>query len=68
LLLEVTVSLLGFGIQPPTPSLGNLLVNARSNIAIAPWVPIVPAVVVVVTLGALYAIADELRAMGVRPS
>jgi peptide/nickel transport system permease protein len=68
LLLEVTVSLLGFGIQPPTPSLGNLLVNAQSNIAIAPWVPIVPAVVVVVTLFALYAIADELRAIGVRPS
>ncbi|MDB5092353.1 MAG: hypothetical protein JWO85_454 [Candidatus Eremiobacteraeota bacterium] len=63
LLLEVSMSIFGFGVQPPTPSLGNLLVNLQSNFAITPWLSIIPTVVVVVTLGALYAVADDLREM-----
>ena len=61
LLLEVTQSGVGFGVQPPAPSLGNMFVGAQSNITVAPWVPIVAYVVVVVVLFALYAIGDELR-------
>ena len=33
---ETTLSFLGLGIQPPTPSWGNLLTNAATNIFIAP--------------------------------
>ena len=61
LLLEVTMSMFGFGVQPPVPSLGNMLVNAQSNLFLAPWVPIIPTLVIVVTLFALYALGDELR-------
>ena len=61
LLLEVTLSLYGLGVQPPTPSLGNILANMQSNMTVAPWVVIAPTVVVIVTLFALYAVADELR-------
>jgi peptide/nickel transport system permease protein len=61
LLLEVTQSSMGFGVQPPGPTLGNMLVNAQSNITVAPWAAIVPSVVIVVMLFALYAVADELR-------
>jgi peptide/nickel transport system permease protein len=60
LLLEVTLSISGFGVQPPTPSLGNMLVNAHSNVGIAPWAAVAPSVFVVVTLFALYGVADEL--------
>ena len=61
LLLEVTLSSIGWGVQPPAPSLGNMLVNAQSMVMIAPWAAIVPAAAAVVVLFALYALADELR-------
>jgi ABC-type dipeptide/oligopeptide/nickel transport system permease component/ABC-type antimicrobial peptide transport system permease subunit len=60
LLLEVTLSLFGFGIQPPTPSLGNMLVNAQSIAAVAPWAVLVPTAVVILVLSALYAVAERL--------
>ena len=61
LLLEVTLSSMGFGVQPPGPSLGNMLVNAQMDLAVAPWAALVPIAVIIVTLFALYAIADDLR-------
>ena len=64
LLLEVTQSAIGFGVQPPTPSLGNMWVNAQSNATVAPWIPIVSGVVVIAVLFALYALGDDLREMG----
>jgi len=64
LLLEITMSIGGFGVQPPTPSLGNMLVNAQSSIAFAPWIVLAPTVVIVVMLFALYTIGDELRDAG----
>jgi peptide/nickel transport system permease protein len=64
LLLEVTQSGIGFGVQPPTPSLGNMWANAQSNAVVAPWVPIVSGVVVIAVLFALYALGDELRERG----
>jgi len=64
LLLEVTLSMIGVGVQPPTPSLGSLFMNAQSNITIAPWIPIVATVVVIIVLFALYAVGDDLRERG----
>ncbi|MDP9106254.1 MAG: hypothetical protein M3N49_10010 [Candidatus Eremiobacteraeota bacterium] len=61
LLLEVTQSSIGWGVQPPAPSLGNMLVNAQSNVTVAPWAAIIPSAVTVVVLFALYALGDELR-------
>ncbi|HEX3462802.1 MAG TPA: hypothetical protein VHS78_01945 [Candidatus Elarobacter sp.] len=59
-LLETTISLLGFGVQPPIASLGNMLVNAEPNITVAPWAALVPAVTITAVLLALYALADDL--------
>ena len=61
LVLEVTQSSIGWGVQPPAPSLGNMLVNAQSNLTVAPWAAIIPSAVTVVVLFALYALGDELR-------
>ena len=61
LLLEVTQSSIGWGVQPPAPTLGNMLANAQSNLTVAPWAAIVPSAVTVVVLFALYALGDELR-------
>ena len=67
-LLETTISSIGFGVQPPVPSLGNMLVNAFVNVFVAPAIVIAPCTAIVVVLGALYAFADALREMPERRS
>jgi len=61
LLLEVTLSFFGDGVQPPNASLGNILVNAQSNLVMAPWTVIAPLAVIVTLLFALFALGEELR-------
>jgi peptide/nickel transport system permease protein len=60
-LLEVTVSSTGFGVQPPAPSVGTMLVNAFEIMNVAPWIPLVSSITIVVVLAALYPLADGLR-------
>jgi|HubBroStandDraft_6_1064221.scaffolds.fasta_scaffold00128_39 peptide/nickel transport system permease protein len=43
LLMLATVDFFGFGVQPPTPSWGNMLVNFQSDLFIAWWAAIFPA-------------------------
>jgi peptide/nickel transport system permease protein len=40
--LEGHISFLGYGIQPPVASWGNMLNNAQSYFGTAPWVAIFP--------------------------
>jgi peptide/nickel transport system permease protein len=61
IVLESTLSFLGFGIQPPTASWGNMLANAQSNMAIAPWVAIFPGLCILVTVLAVNYLGDGLR-------
>ena len=42
IVLESTLSYLGFGIQPPTASWGNMLANAQANLQIAWWAAVFP--------------------------
>ncbi|MGH7727831.1 MAG: ABC transporter permease [Vulcanimicrobiaceae bacterium] len=61
IILESTLSFLGFGIQPPTASWGNMLANAESNMAIAPWVAIFPGLCILVTVLAINYLGDGMR-------
>jgi peptide/nickel transport system permease protein len=61
IILESTLSFLGFGIQPPTASWGNMLANAETNMAIAPWVAIFPGLCILVTVLAINYLGDGLR-------
>ncbi len=61
ILLESALSFLGFGIQPPTASWGNMLANAESNLQIAPWVAIFPGLCILVTVLAVNYLGDGLR-------
>ena len=61
IILESTLWFLGFGIQPPTASWGNMLANAESNMAIAPWVAIFPGLCILVTVLAINYLGDGLR-------
>jgi len=61
IILESTLSFLGFGIQPPTASWGNMLANAQSNITIAPWAAIYPGLCILVTVLSINYLGDGLR-------
>jgi len=61
IILESTLSFLGYGIQPPTASWGSMLANSQSNMSIAPWVAVFPGLcIVIVTLSINY-LGDGLR-------
>lgn len=61
IILESTLSFLGFGIQPPTASWGNMLANAQSNITVAPWAAIFPGLCILITVLAINYLGDGLR-------
>ncbi len=61
IVLESTLSFLGFGIQPPTASWGNMLANAQANLQIAWWAAVFPGLCILVTVLAINYIGDGLR-------
>lgn len=58
---ETTLSFLGLGIQPPTPSWGNLLTNASTNIFIAPLQVFLPGIFIFSALMIFNLLGDALR-------
>jgi peptide/nickel transport system permease protein len=58
---ESALSFLGLGIQPPTPSWGNLLFNAQTYLWNQPWIAIFPGVFILLTLLFLNFVGDGLR-------
>jgi peptide/nickel transport system permease protein len=58
ILLEATLSFLGFGLTPPTPSWGSILAEGRRNMIIAPWLAILPGLAIMVTVLAINVTAD----------
>ncbi|WP_221563594.1 oligopeptide ABC transporter permease [Alkalihalobacillus sp. TS-13] len=63
ILAESALSYLGLGVQPPTPSWGNMLQDAQ-NLTImytAPWYPIFPGVMILITVLAFNFVGDGLR-------
>ena len=62
ILLEAGLSFLGLGIQPPTPSWGGMILDARSILTIAPWAGLFPGLAILVTVLAANLLGDALRA------
>jgi peptide/nickel transport system permease protein len=61
ILIESAISFIGFGIQPPTPSWGNMLTNAAQYLGRAPYLIYPPGIAVLVTVLCLYLVGDGLR-------
>jgi peptide/nickel transport system permease protein len=61
ILTESALSYLGLGISPPTPSWGNMLSNAASDLSRGPWLVYGPGVAIFVTVLCLYLLGDGLR-------
>lgn len=58
---ESGLSFLGFGIQPPTPSWGNLLSNAQDHLIREPWLAIFPGLMIFLTIISVNYIGDGVR-------
>jgi peptide/nickel transport system permease protein len=61
ILTEAALSFLGAGIQPPTPSWGNLIADGIDRLITAPHLTIVPGLAIVLTVLALNVFGDGLR-------
>ncbi len=60
-LTEASLSFLGLGAPPPTPSLGSMIFEARTLVNIAPWTMIAPGAIVVLLVVGLNLLGDGLR-------
>ena len=61
ILAESSISFLGLGIQPPTPSWGNLLTNAQGYLISAPWLAVFPGGLIFLTVLSFNLLGDTLR-------
>ncbi|MBX3071677.1 MAG: ABC transporter permease [Thermomicrobiales bacterium] len=61
ILTEATLSFLGLGVQPPTPSWGVMLSDARTYMIISPWVAIFPGAAIMIAVLAFNLLGDDLR-------
>jgi len=61
ILTESALSYLGFGVQPPVPSWGNMLSGASQHLSRGPWLVYAPGVAITLTVLCLYVIGDGLR-------
>ena len=61
ILTEAGLSFLGAGVQPPNPSWGTLIADGQTRIVTAPWLAIIPGIVIVLTVLSLNVFGDGLR-------
>jgi ABC-type dipeptide/oligopeptide/nickel transport system permease subunit len=61
ILLESSLSFLGLGVQPPSPSWGNMLSGARKVMVLAPWTAIYPGLAIVFLVLGFNLLGDGLR-------
>jgi peptide/nickel transport system permease protein len=61
ILVESSLSFLGLGIQPPTPSWGNMIAEGREVLAFAWWIAVFPGAAITLTVIAFNLLGDGLR-------
>jgi peptide/nickel transport system permease protein len=61
IMLESALSFLGFGVQPPIPTWGNLLNKAGPWLVSAPWLSLPPGLLIFVTILAVNMVGEGLQ-------
>jgi len=61
ILTEASLSFLGLGVQPPTPSWGNMVADGRDALTEAWWIATFPGLAIVLTVVAFNLLGDGLR-------
>jgi peptide/nickel transport system permease protein len=62
ILLESAMSFFGVGVQPPQPSLGNMLYQAQTSMATEPWLAFFPGIFIFLTVLTVFMVGSELGA------
>ena len=61
ILTESALSFLGIGVQPPTPSWGNILMDGRSTLGVAWWLTVFPGIFILFTVLSYNILGEALR-------
>lgn len=61
LLIESSLSFIGIGVQPPTATLGQMVGAGRNFLMIAPWISLVPALMIVLVAYCIQHVGERLR-------
>jgi peptide/nickel transport system permease protein len=61
ILTESALSFLGLGVQPPTPSCGNILTAGKDNIEIAWWLSFFPGLAILITVMSYNLLGEGIR-------
>ncbi len=61
ILIEAALSFLGFGVQPPIPSWGNMVADGASTLTTAWWVAAFPGIAICLAVVAFNLLGDGLR-------
>lgn len=61
ILTESALSFLGMGVQPPMPSWGNMLMDSQAYLFDAPWMSVIPGLLILITVLSLYFVGEGLR-------
>ncbi len=61
ILTESALSFLGIGVQPPTPSWGNILTAGKDNIDIAWWLSLYPGLAILITVLGYNLLGEGIR-------
>lgn len=63
ILVESSLSFLGLGVQPPDASWGNMLLEGKSALEIAPWLSVYPGMAILLTVLGYNLLGESLRDM-----
>jgi len=61
IIVEATLSFLGLGLQPPMPSWGTMLSDARGFLSRAPWLSVFPGIAITMAVLGFNLLGDSLR-------
>jgi len=61
ILIESGLSFLGIGVQPPTPSWGNMLMEGKDVLEFAPWISVFPGLAIFITVLGFNLLGEALR-------
>ncbi|MDR2694951.1 MAG: ABC transporter permease [Deltaproteobacteria bacterium] len=61
ILIESALSFLGLGVQPPDPSWGNMLLEGKDVLEIAPWMSVYPGLAILLTVLGYNLLGETLR-------
>jgi len=59
--IEASLSFLGFGVQPPTPTWGNMIEEGFRSLSFAPYVAVLPGIAILTVVMGLNLLGDGLR-------